>query len=201
MKKVYQVPLIGAAVAVLGLVTVGGVVNAVPNAHAQAATDHQTTVAERKAAIQTRLTDARLKVCRNREKTITNIMARLADRGTKQLGVFNTIADRTEAFYTSKGKTLATYDTLTTNVASTKAAAETAVSDIQSSSTSFSCDASDPKGIVASFKNSLQSEIAALKNYKTAIKNLVVGVKSVQSTTSSDTTTDTTTTTNEGATE
>lgn len=199
MKKIYQVPFIGVAIAVLSLIAVGGVVNAVPNAHAQAATDHQTTVAERKAAVQTRLTDAHLKVCQNREKTITNIMARVSDRGTKQLAVFSKIADRTEAFYTSKGKTLANYDTLTANVTSTKAAAETAVSEIQSSSTSFSCDASDPKGIVTSFKDSLKSEITALKNYKTAIKNLIVGVKSVQSTTSSDTTTSTTT--DEGATE
>jgi len=199
MKKIYQVPFIGVAIAVLSLIAVGGVVNAVPNAHAQAATDHQTTVAERKAAVQTRLTDTRLKVCQNREKTITNIMARVSDRGTKQLAVFSKIADRTEAFYTSKGKTLANYDTLTANVTSTKAAAETAVSEIQSSSTSFSCDASDPKGIVTSFKDSLKSEITALKNYKTAIKNLIVGVKSVQSTTSSDTTTSTTT--DEGATE
>lgn len=200
MSKIHQGRWIVAAAAVLALVTIGGTVNAVPNVHAQEQISNRqpTTATDRQGAVKTRLSAVKLKVCENREKGITNIMARIADRGTKQLAVFSTIADRTEAFYTSKGKTLANYDTLVANVTTTKTAAETAVNEISTSSTTFSCDASDPKGIAATFKDNLKSEITALKNYKTAIKDLIVGVKSVESTTAS---TNTDTTTNKGATE
>lgn len=139
----------------------------------QAATDH-------KAAAETKLADAKLKVCENRQKAITHIMARLADRGQKQLDLFSTIADRTESFYMSKGNTVANYDTLVADMFAQKSAAQSTVSTINSSSTTFDCNGVDPKGMVSSFRDSLKDEIAALKAYKTSVKNLIVGVKSAQ---------------------
>ncbi|MES2971284.1 MAG: hypothetical protein V4702_03125 [Patescibacteria group bacterium] len=146
----------------------------------------QTNAEERREAAQTRLADAKLKACQNREKAITNIMARLADRGTKQLDVFTKISERTQEFYTSKGKVLSNYDALVAEVNTKKAAAETAVDTIKNTSVEFACDGEDPKGVVSAFKESLKAEITALKDYKTAVKNLIVGVKSVQGTTSSE---------------
>jgi len=136
--------------------------------------------AEAKAKAQTRAAEAKLKACQNREKTITNIMSRLAERGQKQLNLFTTIAERTEAFYTAKGKPLVNYDALVADVTAKKTAAQTAIDTIKSTSTTFTCDGTDPKGVVSSFKNSLKAETAALKEYKSAVKNLIVGVKSVQ---------------------
>lgn len=143
----------------------------------------QTNVADRKEAAQARLTDGKLKACENRQKAITNIMTRLADRGQKQLDLFSSIADKTEKFYTDKGKTLSNYDTLLADVDAKKAAAVTAVDTIKSASITFDCSGEDPKGLVKSFKESLKIEIEALKAYKTSVKNLIVGVKSVQGTT------------------
>ena len=51
-----------------------------------------------KAAHQARLTAVKLRVCQNRQKAITNIMSRIADRGQKQLNLFSNIATKTEAF-------------------------------------------------------------------------------------------------------
>lgn len=153
------------------------------------AEEQQTTVRanaeEHKAAAQTRLADAKLKACQKREKAITNIMTRLGDRGQKQVDLFSKIAERTEAFYTKKGKTLTNYDALVADVSAKKAAAQTSVDTIKSTSVEFKCDGTDPKGVVASFKDSLKTEVATLKAYKTSVKNLIVGVKSVQGTTSS----------------
>ena len=175
-----------AVVTVFSVAMVGGVAVAAPNARAEEAqTTTQQTAQERKDAAQTRLADAKLKACQNREKAINNIMARLADRGTKQLDVFNKIAERTEAFYTDKGKTLSNYDALVAEVTAKKTDAQTAVDAVKAGSVTFQCDGTDPKGAVTVFKDSLKAEIAALKAYKTAVKNLVVGVKSVQGTTSS----------------
>lgn len=165
-----------------------------PNVHAQTQTERQAAetraeqarqaaeqrAAEAKEKAKTRLADAKLKACQNREKTITNIMSRLAERGQKQLNLFTTIANRTEAFYVAKGKTLTNYDTLVADVATKKAAAQTAIDTIKSTGSTFKCDGTDPKGAVSSFKLNLKTQAAALKEYKTAVKNLIVGVKSVQ---------------------
>lgn len=145
----------------------------------------QLTVAEKKEAAQTKLADAKLTACQNREKAINNVMSRIADRGQKQLDLFSTIATKTETFYTDKGKTLSNYDALVTDVTAKKEAAQTAVDTVKANSVTFKCDGTDPKGAAATFRESLKNEIAALKEYKTAVKNLIVGVKSVQGSTTS----------------
>ena len=145
----------------------------------------QTSAGEHRDAARTRLENAKLKACQNREKAINNIMARISDRGQKQLDLFTTIAERTEKFYTDKGKTLSNYDELTADVTAKKAEAQTVVDTVKSSSVSFTCDGEDPKGVAQTFKDNLKIEITALNAYKTAVKNLIVGVKSVQGTTSS----------------
>lgn len=189
-----------ALVTAFSLAMIGNVAVAAPNLHANAAATTQATVQSttagnqttvQKETAQTRLADAKLKTCQNREKAVNNILARITDRGSKQIDVFNKIAQRTEAFYTTKGKILSNYDALVVDVNAKKVAAQTAVDAVKSNSVSFKCDGTDPKGAAASFKDSLKSEIAALKAYKTAVKNLIVGVKSVQETTSTNSKTST----------
>lgn len=212
-KYIHKIGLLGTVLS-FALIT-GSTVFALPpqaTAHAQSAATNSTTTstttpssdvvssnqstkaAEAKANAQTHLATAKLKSCQNREKAITNIMTRISDRGQKQITLFGTIATRTETFYTSKGKTLTSYDALVADVNAKAIAAQTAVSTISSTSTGFSCDGSDPKGFVTAFQSSLKSEIAALQAYRTSVKNLIVGVKSVQSTTTSTTGTPKTTT-------
>src|SRR3990167_11484105 len=94
-------------------------------ANVQAQTTDQSS--EPSSQASTRLEAAKLKACQNREKAINNIMARIANRGSKQLDVFNKIAERTKAFYTDKGKTLSNYDALVADVNAKKAAAQSAV--------------------------------------------------------------------------
>lgn len=176
------------AVAVVAPVGVGAVPARAQDAQTAAEeqkTTAQTNAEERKEAAQGRLADAKLKACENRQKAIQNIMARIADRGTKQLDVFSKISERTQTFYTDKAKTLENYDALVEEVNTKKAAAETAIQAIKDSSTTFACDVENPKGAIEGFKESLKAEITALKEYRTAVKNLIVGVKSVQGTTTS----------------
>lgn len=164
-----------AVMTLFGLAVVGGIAVAAPNAR----------VVEAQTAVQTRLADAKLKACQNREKAINNIMARIADRGSKQLDVFNKIAQRTETFYTTKGKTLSNYDALVADVNTKRVAAQTAVDAVKVNSVTFKCDSTDPKGAAQLFKDGIKARTVALKNYKTAVKNLIVSVKSVQGTTTS----------------
>jgi hypothetical protein len=130
---------------------------------------------------QHRLDGNKLKVCEKRQTTIKSIMSRSTERAQKQIDLFGTITTRVENFYTSKGKTLSNYDELVAAVNSAKTQAETDLATLKN--TTFSCDGSDPKGAATAFKTALQKEIQDLKAYRTAVKNLIVGVKSVQSTT------------------
>ncbi len=143
----------------------------------------QTQSTERREQGQARLEAAKLKVCQNREKAIQNIMARISDRGNKQLDVFTKISDRVQAFYTEQGNTLSNYDALVAEVNAKKEAARTAVDVVHDGSHEFKCDGKNPKAVADSFKEDLKAMNAALKEYKTAVKNLIVGVKSAQSTT------------------
>lgn len=187
MKKKFINQGVVAAIVMLGIaVVLPSAAQALP----EQAENAQTTVEERKAAAQerveaakTRLADAKLKACQNRQESITSIMGRIGDRGQKQIDLFSTIAERTQTFYTEKGKTLANYDELVSNVEAKKAAAQTTVDTVKSTSTEFDCTGENPRGVASTFKESLKAQITALKDYKTSVKDLIVGVKSVQSTT------------------
>jgi cell division protein FtsB len=157
-------------------------VAAAPNARAQ----------EAKAAAQTRLEDKKLQICQKREAALKRKMENLSDRGTNHIAVFDKIAEKTRTFYTEKGRTVANYDELSTAVDTAKAAAVAAVEETKTAGADFTCDSEDPKGSVEAFKTSLKAQIVALKEYRTVVKDLIVGVKSAQGQASRDkTSTDT----------
>lgn len=145
----------------------------------------QANVAERKEQRIAKLEAKKLEACKKREANINKKMSNIADHATKQMSVFTKISDRTQAFYVKKGNTLTNYDALVAEVTAKKAAAETAAVTIKSASVEFKCDGTDPKGAAASFKESQKAMNSALKDYKTAVKNLIVGVKSVNGKTQS----------------
>lgn len=141
---------------------------------------------DRRTEAKSRLQDAKLRACEKRQDAITNIMKRMSDRRQKQIDLFSSIAERTQAFYEKKGKTLVDYDILVASVATKKKAAQEAVTMTASHTTSFDCNGEDPKGDAANFKEHHKLAIAALKDYKTAVKDLIVGVKSAQGAPSSE---------------
>ncbi len=153
------------------------------------ATEHtveQAQAAREKAqtATQARLDATKLRACTERQATIHRIMERTVTRAEKQLQLFSSIAERTQAFYTKKGKVLSNYAALVADVNAKKTAAQNVLNELKTTPATFDCNANDPKGIAQSFKEQVHMVNEALKSYKTAVKNLIVGVKSVQGTTS-----------------
>jgi hypothetical protein len=145
-------------------------------------TNHGNANAKTKsAAAKAKLDATKLKVCQKREGQIDSIMTHIVTRADLQISVFDKIATRTEDFYKTKGKTVANYDQLVKAVDDAKKKAQDDLATIKADKVTFKCDGTDPKGASASFKDALKTEIADLKAYKTAVKNLIVGVKSVQS--------------------
>lgn len=128
-----------------------------------------------------RLSDAKQKVCETRKERITRSMKRVSNRGERHLKVFTAITDRVTTFYKNKGKTLANYDALVADVTAKKAVAEAAVSATAAYENNFDCSGDDPKGMLKAFKTTVAAQREAMKKYRTSIKNLIVGVKSVQS--------------------
>lgn len=166
--------------------TIAIVAPATINAQSARAQEARTQAQERREAAGGRLESAKLKVCQKHEKVINKIMARISDRSSKQLDIFTKISDRTQAFYEKKGNIVSDYDALVAKVDAKQTAAETAVEATKNTSTEFNCDGDNPRGVVAGFKESLKAQNAALKEYKTAIKDLIVGVKSAQSNTTAE---------------
>lgn len=147
------------------------------------ADDAKQKVDDKRQSAKARLEGKKLKACQKREKNITSIMARMSDRGQKQLDVFTKIAERTENFYVKKGNVLSNYEALVADVNAKKEAATAAVANVKNASINFACNGDNPKAVTSTFKSLAQSQRDALKAYKTSVKNLIVGVKSVQSTT------------------
>lgn len=196
-KYIHKLGLFG-AVLTFALISGATALALPPQAEVRAQRQDETTIPDRAPSDPAsqnqgtaRLADAKLKACQNREKAITNIMSRIADRGQKHFTLFSTIADRTEAFYADKGNILSNYEALVVDVNNKAVAAQAALDTLKTSSTSFSCDGTDPKGFVDSFKSDLKAEISALQDYRTSVKNLIVGVKSVQGTVTATDATDT----------
>jgi len=124
----------------------------------------------------------KLKQCQKSETKVDSSIARIRARGQKQLDLFTTIATRVETFYTKSGKTLSNYDALVTAVNTQKAVSQQAVNTLKAQNLTFKCgDGTDHKLAKQTFKVALKTEIQALKDYRTAVKNLIVGVKSVVS--------------------
>ena len=121
-------------------------------------------------AAKEKLSENKLKICKDHEDGINNAMAAIAARGQEKIDVFTKITERTEAFYTSKGKILASYNDLVATVNTKKAAAQSAIDAAISSSVAFKCDGDNPKGAARDFKTKVKAMNNALKEYKTAVK-------------------------------
>lgn len=142
--------------------------------------------AEREAAKEERVKklDAnKLKVCQRQEEKVTNVLKRASNQGTKQLEVFKKIADRTQEFATSKNLTAENYAVLVADVEAKYDVAKATMEGISSSSSEFSCEGDDPKLFLSSYRTAHKEKTEAMKAYKTAIKDLIVAVKSSQAAT------------------
>lgn len=180
------------------IVAVAGAPNAViahQNARAhggrESAAQHRAEIEERKAQAEVRREAARtaaaekrdaakVKACEKRAEKITNIMDRVVDRSEKHVALFNTIATRTQEFYVNKGYELDNYDELVENVDAARADALDHL-EVLRAENNFSCETDDPKVFVAAYKDALKTQIDSLKEYRTAVKDLIVGVKSSKS--------------------
>jgi len=134
----------------------------------------------------TRSSEIKMKACQAKEGVIKTRMNNLLRLTNNIFRVFGDITARVEEFYqtkvTTEGKTVANYDTLKQTVQNKKEAAQASLTKANQDSQDFSCNNGNPKLALNTFRQDMQNVKSALKDYRTAIKNLIVAVHSVTGT-------------------
>jgi hypothetical protein len=130
-----------------------------------------------KSDAQMRLSAVKQKVCTQRQASISNILDRIGQRGTKHIEVIDKISERTQAFYKERGLTVANYDSLVANVASAKATADAAAKSVSDAQPGFECEKGNPKLMTDDYKALVQARTDAIKAYRDEVKALIVAVK------------------------
>lgn len=143
-------------------------------------TERRTEITKRidqlKAEPRTELNEKQRQTCENRAEKINQLIKKRSEEAQKHLEKFKSVATRVEEFVTTKHRTVANYDSLVATINEKEAAAQAAI-DANSAAT-FQCatvDAKDPGKLPRAHFDAVRD---ALKEYRTAIKNLIVQVKS-----------------------
>jgi hypothetical protein len=130
-----------------------------------------------KADSTKKLDDAKLRICKNHEKTINNVMVRIGKRGDNQIALIDSVSQRVQSFYADKKLSAADYDVLLAKVNAAKATAQAAADALSTAKADFACDGTDPVGSASSFKDLMQARNDAIKAYRDAVKDLAKAVK------------------------
>lgn len=124
----------------------------------------------------------KMRACQVREGVIKNRLENMTNRAMNMADTFMEIAGRTEEFYTTTsvpaGKTVANYGALVAAIATNKTAIITALDKMKTNQAAFTCTG-NVSTQMSGFRADMKTVIDALKKYRTAVKNLIVAVRSV----------------------
>lgn len=131
-----------------------------------------------------RLAGEKLTVCQVHEKVIQTRLQSLVRLTNTMLATFDAIAKRVEDFYTTKvlptGKSVSNYDALLSAIQTNHDLVQSDLAITQNDGNDFVCTGIDPKGHLTQFRIDMQEVKKSLKEYRTAIKNLIVAVHTVE---------------------
>jgi hypothetical protein len=102
---------------------------------------------------------------------------------TKMLNVFAKITQRVQKYYTTvvlpSGRSVANYDVLLADIAAKRGAVESALTQARTTADAFSCTAENPKETLRQFRLDMRGVKQALHAYRTAVRNLIVAVRTI----------------------
>lgn len=118
------------------------------------------------------------KACENRRESYKKRIENIAERSKKHVEVLDKIVERVKSFKEDKNLTVANYDALLEQVETKKLVVENLQETIKTQAeVEFNCERGATLEQVKAFGDVLHQQIDALKEYKTAVKNLIVAVK------------------------
>lgn len=131
---------------------------------------------------QKKLSAGRLQSCQAKEDSIKKRAAQLTQLAENMQVKFDLIANRVEEYYLTKvslDSTISNYHELVADVQTKKTAIQTQLSIARVNTSNFNCGSDDPKGQLTQYREDMQAVKNALKDYRTSIRNLIVGVHSL----------------------
>lgn len=135
-----------------------------------------------KEDIKQKLQAQKLKICQQKMHTIQTRSKNLTRHMINQAKVFSKIASRAATFYEEKvepkGKTLEDYDELVSDIDTKKELIHSLLENTEDVAGQFSCDIDNPVATLNRFKEQTKEGISAMKEYKSAVRKLVVSIKS-----------------------
>ena len=121
------------------------------------------------------------RACEVVEESLETRSAKIVMLAERILERFDNISQRVQEYYMTKlvpeGYTVENYDELLEEIESRKDDAESALDAAKAVADEFDCDLDDPKGTLMQFKEEMLAVIAALHEYRLAIKDLMVAVR------------------------
>jgi len=115
--------------------------------------------------------------CSSRSTIINNLMARIIDRGSKQLAVLDKTYSELRDYYETSGAAITDYGTKIDSITTKQTEAQVSVQSLTQYGSSLDCSGSDPKGQLNVFLETTQIEYDKLKIYKDAVSELLSSIK------------------------
>ncbi|HEY0964926.1 MAG TPA: hypothetical protein VGE13_00420 [Candidatus Saccharimonadales bacterium] len=137
--------------------------------------EREARMAKRQEARKAKLDQRRLEICEKREQRINTILTHGVERSKKHMAVFDKISERVQAFYTKKNLSADGYDAAVATVNEKRELAVTAIE--TSAATTFDCDTTDASHPGQTVREEAKTRRTALKDYRSAIKDLILVVK------------------------
>ena len=128
-----------------------------------------------------KLSETRMRICKARQKGISQQAKFMLERGRKINKGHEKIYQRVDEYYNNKlvpnGYTLSNYEDLTAEIEANKANVLDLIESAKATgSAEFNCDSADPLGQINAFKEDMKALIEANRTYKKSIHNFVRAV-------------------------
>lgn len=133
-----------------------------------------------------KLEDSKKQICEQNENRIQSMFTNMNQLGEGQLNLFSNVSEKVQRFYTDNKLNVENYDQLLEQINATKEAAQLAIQVTVRTSSQFGCDQDDPKGTANQYKVQVKTQVQALKDYRTAVKNLISAVQTAAQTSSQE---------------
>jgi hypothetical protein len=156
------------------------------------------TVSERRAAAVLKVkslresrksnisTEKRQKVCENHLKAINNKLKAFNQAADKHLNRLKTVFTKVKDYQSAKNFTFFNYDDFVLRATEKQTAATEAVQALKDLGTTIDCSVDDPAASLQTVKSAAADTRTALKDYRKALKQLVVALNQAKSDDSSD---------------
>ena len=123
----------------------------------------------------------KLKICEKKEANIKKRANKLVQRAEKIQNIFGRIIQKTDKFYVDKlvpaDLEIDNYEGILNNLENKRKDVATAIATAEDTADNFDCEGQNPKEQITQFRTNMKGVISALNEYKKAVINYLVTVR------------------------